>query len=175
MRSGCEITEKVEITLKSREIFSGREADALTHWARRRAIIALMVNGNSDRFPGAHVTFGVRTFYDDKQFTDTWYPVKKKNSDDLLLRMFSLIPYRGQVVMEATEGMEVTAKMVRTAAVARLREHRGAGAGWVQRDEWNQWKQWNGAVYRDVIPGAGRLGRRFWRFCVGKKPFCTFI
>jgi hypothetical protein len=45
----------------------------------------MMTDGNSGRFPGGHIKFGVRTFYNDKQFADRWYPVKKKHSGDLLL------------------------------------------------------------------------------------------
>jgi len=47
--------------------------------------IALMTDGNSNRFPGGHVKFGVRTLYNDKQFADLWYPVKKKNKNDFQL------------------------------------------------------------------------------------------
>src|SRR6202000_2449671 len=47
--------------------------------------IAVMTDGNSNRFPGGHIKFGVRTFYNDKQFADLWYPVKKKNKNDFLL------------------------------------------------------------------------------------------
>lgn len=47
--------------------------------------IQLMTNGNSDKFPGGHVKFGVRTFYNDKQFADLWYPVKKKDKNYLQL------------------------------------------------------------------------------------------
>jgi len=47
--------------------------------------IAVMTSGNSGRFPGGHIQFGVRTFYDDKRTADLWYPVKKKNAGDFIL------------------------------------------------------------------------------------------
>jgi hypothetical protein len=47
--------------------------------------ISLITNSNSDKFPGGHVKFGVRTFYNDKQFAELWYPLKKKDKGYLLL------------------------------------------------------------------------------------------
>ena len=34
--------------------------------------IAVLTDGNSNRFPGGHVKFGVRTFYNNTQFADLW-------------------------------------------------------------------------------------------------------
>ena len=47
--------------------------------------IALITDGNSDRFPGGHVKFGVRSFYNNGQFTDLWYPLKKAYKGNFLL------------------------------------------------------------------------------------------
>lgn len=47
--------------------------------------IVLLSNGNNDRSPGDHLKFGVRTIYDDKQFADVWFPVKKKAGRRFLL------------------------------------------------------------------------------------------
>jgi hypothetical protein len=47
--------------------------------------IVLLSNGNNDRSPGDHLKFGVRTIYDDKQFADVWFPVKKKTGGHFLL------------------------------------------------------------------------------------------
>ena len=47
--------------------------------------ITLLTNGNTDRSPGDHLKFGVRTIYDDKQFADQWFPTRKKNSSRFLL------------------------------------------------------------------------------------------
>ncbi|MBS1665360.1 MAG: hypothetical protein JST68_30230 [Bacteroidetes bacterium] len=47
--------------------------------------IVLLSDNNSNRFPGGHIKFGIRTFYNNHQTTDLWYPIKKKNQDDYLL------------------------------------------------------------------------------------------
>lgn len=47
--------------------------------------IELLYTGNADRAPGDHLKFGVRTIYDNKQFADLWYPVKKKDKSRFLL------------------------------------------------------------------------------------------
>lgn len=47
--------------------------------------ILVMTNSNSGRFPGGHIKFGVRTIYNDHQYADLWYPVKKKNRNDFML------------------------------------------------------------------------------------------
>jgi hypothetical protein len=41
--------------------------------------IEVLTTGNIGRAPGDHVQFGVRTWYDNKQFADQWAPVKKNN------------------------------------------------------------------------------------------------
>ncbi|HMH21162.1 MAG TPA: hypothetical protein VK563_05280 [Puia sp.] len=44
--------------------------------------IAVLTSGNTAKSPGDHLQFGVRTIYDNKQFTDQWFPAKKKNRND---------------------------------------------------------------------------------------------
>ena len=39
--------------------------------------IDILTTGNIGRAPGDHVQFGVRTWFDNKTFTDTWFPAKK--------------------------------------------------------------------------------------------------
>jgi hypothetical protein len=42
--------------------------------------ISILTTGNIGRAPGDHVQFGVRTWFDNKQFADTWFPAKKKKA-----------------------------------------------------------------------------------------------
>jgi hypothetical protein len=39
--------------------------------------IAVLTKGNAGLSPGDHLKFGIRTIYDDKQFSDLWFPAKK--------------------------------------------------------------------------------------------------
>jgi hypothetical protein len=39
--------------------------------------ISILTTGNIGRAPGDHVQFGIRTWYDNKQFADKWAPAKK--------------------------------------------------------------------------------------------------
>lgn len=43
--------------------------------------ISILTSGNLGKAPGAHMRFGVRTWYDNKMFVDQWFPVKKKDED----------------------------------------------------------------------------------------------
>jgi hypothetical protein len=39
--------------------------------------INILTTGNIGKAPGDHVQFGIRTYFDNKQFVDKWFPVKK--------------------------------------------------------------------------------------------------
>jgi hypothetical protein len=39
--------------------------------------INILTTGHIGRAPGDHIQFGIRTFFDNKQFADKWFPVKK--------------------------------------------------------------------------------------------------
>jgi hypothetical protein len=43
--------------------------------------ISVLTTGNFSKAPGDHVQFGVRTYFDNKMFTDKWVPVKKNLKD----------------------------------------------------------------------------------------------
>ena len=80
--------DSVTINLYARKWFLGGKGK----WLASRKIpynyedsIVLLSNGNNDRSPGDHLKFGVRTIYDDKQFADVWFPVKKKAGRRFLL------------------------------------------------------------------------------------------
>jgi hypothetical protein len=80
--------DSVTINLYARKWFLGGKGK----WLASRKIpynyedsIVLLSNGNNDRSPGDHLKFGVRTIYDDKQFADVWFPVKKKAGGHFLL------------------------------------------------------------------------------------------
>ena len=40
--------------------------------------IAILTNGNASLSPGDHLRFGIRTLYDNGQFSEVWYPAKKR-------------------------------------------------------------------------------------------------
>jgi hypothetical protein len=48
--------------------------------------VGILTNGNTDLSPGDHLKFGIRTVYDDKQFSDIWFPAKKKVGGAFLLQ-----------------------------------------------------------------------------------------
>jgi hypothetical protein len=80
--------DSVYINVYSRKWFLGGKGK----WLASRKIpynyedsLVLLSNGNTDKSPGDHLKFGVRTIYDDKQFADQWFPAKKKNSRRFLL------------------------------------------------------------------------------------------
>lgn len=43
--------------------------------------VSILSSGNYSRAPGDHIKFGIRTQYDNHQFTDKWAPLKKHFSD----------------------------------------------------------------------------------------------
>lgn len=48
--------------------------------------IAILTNGNTNLSPGDHLKFGIRTIYDDKEFSDLWFPAKKKTAQAFALQ-----------------------------------------------------------------------------------------
>src|ERR1700742_2692509 len=73
--------DSVTVSVYTRKWFLGGKGKFLT--SRRipydyEDSIAVITSGNSGLSPGDHLKFGIRTTYDDRQFSEVWYPAKKK-------------------------------------------------------------------------------------------------
>lgn len=75
--------DSVTVSVYTRKWFLGGKGKFLT--SRKipynyEDSIAVVTNGNAGLSPGDHLSFGIRTLYDDKQFSEVWFPTKKKKA-----------------------------------------------------------------------------------------------
>jgi hypothetical protein len=81
--------DSITVSVYTRKWFLGGKGKFVT--SRRISYnyedsIAILTNGNASLSPGDHLQFGIRTVYDNGQFSETWYPVKKKTQSAFQLQ-----------------------------------------------------------------------------------------